>query len=82
MRLSFAARRRFIRAFWRSHDRMNEALTWFFEDFCHYQPRKHSLIWFAAIWLFIACPVCYFTRAFALGLVAGALMFFVLGRLV
>ena len=77
MKLSFAARRRFISGFWRSHDRMNAAATWFFEEICHYQPRRHSALWFVAIWLFIDCAVCFFVRAFALGALAG----FILARI-
>lgn len=69
--LSFSARRALISRFWQSHDRMEAVMTWFFEDVCHFTPRKHTIYWAIAAWWHTSCPICSFWRAWTLGVLFG-----------
>lgn len=80
MTLNFGQKRRFIRAFYASSDRMNSALIWFFVDVLGYHPQRHSFAWFVANWFFVDCIVCFFWRAWGLGVAFGCVLALIVAR--
>jgi len=81
MSLSFATRRRIVRAFWRWH-RWDGALKWLFEDLLRFTPRRHGFWWVIATFNFTSCHVCYGWRMWGFGCLTGVILAAVVSRFV